>query len=63
VKTIVTITEDLTCIITDPEVGTVSARNQQEAEAEIRRRKEVRQRAGERDVINSHREIQTGWLQ
>ncbi len=33
------ITHDGTCIIVDPVVGAVSARNRQEAEAEIRRRK------------------------
>lgn len=41
----VTITEDGTCIIVDPEVGTVSGRNREDAEAEIRRRKALRRAA------------------
>jgi hypothetical protein len=41
----VTVTEDGTCIIVDPEVGTVTGRTKREAEAEIARRKAMRRAA------------------
>jgi len=38
-------TEDGTVLLTDPEVGTVSARSRAEAEQEIRRRKAAKKEA------------------
>ena len=55
------ITQDGTAIIVDPELGAVSARTRKEAEAEIRRRKALRQRSdGGLNIIHRHTEIQTG---
>ncbi|WJR66985.1 hypothetical protein QTA58_22810 [Neorhizobium sp. CSC1952] len=55
------VTHDGTCIIVDPELGPVSGRNREEAEAEIRRRKALRQRSdGGLNIIHRHVEIQTG---
>lgn len=36
----ITYTQDGTCLITHPDLGTISARTREEAESEIRRRKE-----------------------
>ncbi|KKX29213.1 hypothetical protein [Rhizobium sp. LC145] len=55
------ITQDGTAIVIDPELGAVSARTREEAEAEIRRRKALRQRSdGGLNIIHRHTEIQTG---
>jgi len=55
------ITHDGNCIIVDPELGAVSGRNREEAEAEIRRRKALRQRSdGGLNIFTKHTEIQTG---
>ena len=55
------ITQDGTAIVIDPELGAISARNREEAEAEIRRRKALRQRSdGGLNIIHRHTEIQTG---
>lgn len=55
------ITQDGTCIIVDPELGAVSGRSREEAEAEIRRRKALRQRSdGGLNITHRHMEIQSG---
>ena len=55
------ITSDGTCIIVDPELGAVSGRNRDETEAEIRRRKALRQRSdGGLNIIHRHTEILSG---
>lgn len=54
-------TQDGTVIIVDPELGAVSGRNLEDAEAEIRRRKASRQRSdGGLNIIHRHMEIQSG---
>jgi hypothetical protein len=56
------VTQDGNCIIIDPEVGEVSARSMEEAEAEIRRRKALRNMRsdGGQNIIHRHSEIQSG---
>ncbi|WP_029620222.1 hypothetical protein [Pseudorhizobium marinum] len=56
------ITQDGTCIIIDPEVGEVSARSMEEAEAEVRRRKALRnlRSDGGLNITHRHSEIQSG---
>ncbi|CAD7023265.1 hypothetical protein REJC140_00148 [Pseudorhizobium endolithicum] len=57
----VVVTQDGTCIIVDPEFGAVSGRSRDEAEAEIRRRKALRQRSdGGLNIFTKHTEIQSG---